>query len=343
MKFNARELGARLARGLAPVYLVTGDEPLLVAEAAAEIRACARAAGFDQRDLYVVERGFKWQDVEASADTLSLFASRRVLELRLASPRPGDAGGKALERLAMSDDPDRLTLVVTSKLDASAARSRWVKAIDKAGAVVQVWPVDRAHLPAWIERRAAALGLTLTRGATELLADRIEGHLLAADQELRKLALLEPGSRIDEAKVLEAVESNARFDVFRLVDALLAGDAKRAFGVLDGLVAEGIDPVLVGWSLSRELTLLAKLHAAARRGQRLDDRALLGLGVWQRRQRLVRGALKRYSEQRVAGLLREAVAVDRIIKGNQPGDAWQAITALLLSALKPIETRREVA
>ena len=277
MKIAARDLAGTLARGLAPIYLVTGDEPLLVAEAAADIRATARRAGFDGHEL------------EASADTLSLFASRRVLELRLASPRPGDTGGKTLERLAGADDPDRLTLVVTGKLDAAASRSRWVKAIESSGVVVQVWPVERAQLPAWIERRAAALGLTLSRGATELLADRVEGHLLAADQELRKLALIAPDSRVDEATVLESVENNARFDVFRLVDALLAGNARRVFSILDGLAVEGVEPVLLSWAICRELTLLSRLHAMRRRGMRVDA-AFTKLGVWQRRQSKARGS-----------------------------------------------------
>ena len=342
MKIAARELAGTLARGLAPIYLVTGDEPLLVAEAAADIRASARRAGFDQRELHVVERGFKWHELEASADTLSLFAARRVLELRLASPRPGDAGGKALERLAGADDGDRLTLVVTGKLDSASSRSRWVKAIESNGVVVRVWPVDRAQLPAWIERRAAALGLALSRGATELLADRVEGHLLAADQELRKLALIARESRVDEATVLASVESNARFDVFRLVDALLAGDARRVFSILDGLAVEGVEPVLLSWAICRELTLLSRLHATRRRGMRLDA-AFAKLGVWQRRQALVRGALDRYPADRVAHLLGEAQTVDCIIKGNRPGDPWQAVTALLLVAVGHREFPLEVA
>jgi len=332
VKINARELGAQLARRLESIYLVTGDEPLLVAEAAENIRAAARNAGFGQRDLHVVERGFKWPDLEADADTLSLFAAKRVLELRMASPRPGEAGGKSLERLAGSDSPDRLTLVVTTKLDAAAARSRWVKAIEKSGAVVQVWPVERAQLPAWIGQRARTLGLALTRDATELLADRVEGNLLAADQELKKLAMASDDPRIDEARILAAVENSARYDVFRLVDAMLAGDARRAFAVLAGLEAEGVEPVLVCWALSRELTLLSRLHSTLARGEKPSS-VFAKFGVWPRRQALVRAALDRYPSRRVARLLRSAVGVERIIKGMQFGNPWQALTSLLLEAL----------
>jgi len=332
VKINARELGAQLGRRLESIYLVTGDEPLLVAEAAEEIRAVARKAGFEQRDLFVIERGFKWPDLEADADSLSLFAAKVVLELRMASPRPGEAGGKALERLANAANPDRLTLVVTTKLDASAARSRWVKAIEKAGAVVQVWPIERAQLPAWIAQRAGALGLKPTRAATELLADRVEGNLLAADQELKKLAMLAEDPRIDEARILAAVENSARYDVFRLVDAMLAGNARRAFAVLAGLEAEGVEPVLVAWALSRELTLLSRLHAAFGRGAKPAS-VFAKHGVWPRRQALVRGALSHYPPREVARLLRSAVVVDRIVKGMQPGSPWQALTGLLLAAL----------
>lgn len=342
MKINARQLGAHLSRGLAPIYLVSGDEPLLVAEAADRIRAAARRQGFDERELLVAERGFKWAELEGSADNLSLFASRRIVELRMPSPRPGDAGSKALQGLAAHPDPDRLVLVVTGKLDSGAARSSWVRAIESGGALVQVWPVERAELPEWIGRRASALRLELTRPAAELLADRVEGNLLAADQELRKLAILSDGSPVDEDAVLAAVAHSARFDVFRLVDALLAGDARRAFGVLDGLRAEGTEPALVCWALGRELSLLARLAAAARQGQRLEA-VFAKHGVWRRRQTAVRRALGRYAATDLRRLLEQAAIVDRVVKGARPGHPWQAISRLLMLALAPRGALGEVA
>ena len=190
MKLPGRQLGGHLARELLPAYLVAGDEPLLVSEAAARIRARARRDGFEQRDYFVAERGFDWQALTEGADNLSLFAARRIIELNLPTPRPGAVGGRVLKDLAQRPDPDRLMLVVTGKLDASASRSAWVKAIDKAGAVVQVWPVERPRLPAWIGRRARSRGLALSSATAEWMADRVEGNLLAADQEVRKLVLL---------------------------------------------------------------------------------------------------------------------------------------------------------
>jgi DNA polymerase-3 subunit delta len=334
VKISARQLTSQLSRGLASTYLVSGDEPLLVAEAAEQIRAAARRAGFDQRDLFVAERGFKWDELEASTDNLSLFAERRVVELRLPSPRPGDAGSKTLQHFAASPDPDRLVLVVTGKLDSAATRSSWVKAIESDGVVVQVWPIERAELPEWIGRRAQAAGLRLTRDAVELLADRVEGNLLAADQEIKKLALLGIDGAVDEQRVLAAVANSARFDVFELVDAWLAGDAARTFNVLGGLRAEGAEPVLLSWALSRELGLLGRLAAAVDRGQRLDS-AFNEHKVWQRRQPVLRRALERYPLTELRRLLRQAVAVDRVIKGAMPGNPWQAVTQLLLLALAP--------
>lgn len=342
MKINARQLGTQLSRRLAPIYLVCGDEPLLVAEAAAQVRAAARRQGFAERELFVAERGFKWAELEGGADNLSLFVARRLIELRLPSPRPGDAGSKVLQALASRDDPDRLVLVVTGKLDAAAARSSWVKAIDAQGVVAQVWPVERAQLPDWIRARAADLEVKLTQGAAELLADRVEGNLLAADQELNKLAILAAGTVVDEDGVLAAVANSARFDVFRLVDALLGGDARRSFGVLAGLRAEGAEPALVVWALSRELCLLARMAAAVGRGQQIGA-ALAEQGVWKRRQALIRRALGRYEAEELGTLLRRAAEVDRVVKGAVAGNAWHAITELLLLALDPRRSRSEVA
>lgn len=332
MKVNARQLDAHLARGLESIYLISGDEPLLVAEAVDRIRAQARSEGFEERELIVAGRGFKWAELEGSAESLSLFAARRIFELRLPTPRPGDAGSKVLQQLANRPDPDRLVLVVTSKLDSSASRGKWVKAIDTNGAVVQIWPVERGELPAWVKRRASGLGVKLTQGAAEALADRVEGNLLAADQELRKLAILGRDTAVDEDEVLDAVANSARFDVFRLVDALLAGDARRVFSVLAGLRSEGAEPALICWALSRELSLLARLHTALRQGQRLEG-ALSEHRVWQRRQALVKRALERLTAADVQRLLGQAAKVDHVVKGVIPGNAWHALTQLLLLAL----------
>lgn len=332
MKLAARQLRRHLKDALAPAYLVAGDEPLLVGRAVDRIRDAARARDFTARELHVIERGFRWPELEAGADNLSLFSTRKIIELRLASPRPGDAGARCIRSLVEQPAPDRLLLVsVAGKLDAAAARSAWVKSIDEHGVVIDVWPVDRAHLPRWIGERADELGLRVTPDAAELLADRVEGNLLAADQELQKLAMTGPGTLIDEQAVLAAVADSARFDVFRLTDALVDGNAARAFAVLAGLRREGTQAVLVSWALSREIVLLARLRDAVQQGQRADA-ALARAGVWRRRQPAVKKALARYDEPALRALMARAAVVDRIVKGAEPGRSWDALTGLLLAA-----------
>lgn len=335
MKLPLRQLDRHLAKSPAWVYLAAADEPLLVAEAVDSIRAAARAAGFEERDLHVVDRGFRWSDLEAGADNLSLFGARRIVELRLAAPRPGDAGARSIRALAERAGPDQLVIVaINAKLDASAARSAWVKAIDAHGVIVEIWPVDRAELPGWIGARAARLGLKLTSDAAELLADRVEGNLLAADQEITKLALTSSDRRIDERAVLDDVANSARFDVFRLSDAVVAGDAARALRVLAGLRREGTQPVLAAWALSREIGLLARLKYATEHGERVDN-ALARNGVWRRRQPLVKQAVRRHSWRHLTRLLALCAEVDATIKGVRRGDPWQALTGLVLAAFEP--------
>jgi DNA polymerase III subunit delta len=334
VKFAADRLAAHLTKTLAPVYLIAGDEPLIVAEALDAIRTAARREGFEQRDLCVVERGFKWDELLAGADNLSLFATRRIVELRLATPRPGDAGAKAIRAMIDRPDSDRLLLIATSKLDASASKSVWVKTIEKSGVVVQVWPVKRSDLPRWIHDRARRAQLKFSTSAAEVLAERVEGNLLAADQEIQKFSLLAPAGTIDEAMVLAAVANNFRFDVFRLTDALLAGDLRRSLAVLASLRAEGSEPALISWALSRELCLLTRLKSAALRGDN-EAQIFSKLRVWPQRQALVKRALERYRFTQLTALLSQCAETDRIIKGVDRGQPWIELTNLVMAALAP--------
>ncbi|MBT8061735.1 MAG: DNA polymerase III subunit delta, partial [Gammaproteobacteria bacterium] len=330
VKIPANKLDQQLARGLGTIYLVSGDEPLLVAEASDCIRSKARDAGFAERELHVVERGFDWASLGADADNLSLFSRQRIIELRLSSPRPGDAAAKTLVRFAEQADPDRLVLVVAPKLDASARRSKWAVAIENHGVHVQVWPLERRQFPAWIKARAVQCGLKLTTSAVKVIAERTEGNLLAAAQELDKLAMLLGPVAVDEAAVLAAVSDSARFDVFSLSDAALGGQAERALRILGGLQSEGVEPVLVLWSLARDVALLARLHFALSGGANLAQ-AMQQNGVWSRRQGLLRGAVGRLSHLSVARLVRQIAHVDQIIKGVQPGSSWDALADLVLN------------
>ena len=332
MKLPFRRLKSHLQGQLAGFYLVGGTEPLLVGEALEQIREAARSRGFEDRELHTVSAQFRWDELEAGSNNLSLFGTRRILEVRLPSPSAGKQGARVLRALAEHQAPDRLVLVaVTGRLD---ARTAWVKAVDASGVIVEVWPVDRQELPRWIGERSATLGLRLTTGAAALLADRVEGNLLAADQELRKLALTINDGGVDEDTVFEAVANSARFDVFRLSDAVTDGDAARAVTVLDGLRAEGVDPVRVCWALSREIGRLTRLKSAVQQGENID-RALLRHGVWRRRMPAVKRALGRFDGPRLKDLLARAARTDNTVKGRTPGDPWVALTALVLAAVDP--------
>jgi DNA polymerase-3 subunit delta len=340
LKIPFRQLDRHLADGLAKVYLVTGDEPLLVDEALEKIRAAAKRADFTSRELHAAERSFRWGDLEAGADNLSLFATRRIVEIRLPTPKPGDEGSRTIARLCERADPDTLWIIASGqKLDSAASRSSWVKSIDAHGALVEIWPIERAELPRWIQQRAASERLKLTQAAAQSLAERVEGNLLAADQEIKRLALTAEGREIDEGEVLEFVANNSRFDIFSLADAVLAGEAGRAFKILTGLRAEGVHPVQISWVLNRDISLLARIEYAVRHGENLDG-ALMKSGVWRRRQPLVKQALRNFKASRLRALITEAARVDAALKGVFPAEPWTTLTDLLIALLRPVQRAR---
>jgi DNA polymerase III subunit delta len=317
LKLTSESLTAHLNGALLPAYLISGDEPLLAAEAADALRARARALGFSEREVHFIERAGDWEAVRASAANLSLFGSRRILELRLASARPGTAGNQALLALLRKPDPDTVLLVLAPRLDREAQGAEWVKAFESQGGWLAVWPVDSARMPAWLRTRSRALGLKLSDAAIELLAARTEGNLLAAQQELLKLQLLASEAGGAEA-VLSGVADSARFDVFQLTDAALAGDAARALRVLGGLRAEGTEATLVLWALAKALRDVWNAHAAGGRPP-----------AWQRPSAALGEALKRAPRLDFAALARRATRADRLIKGRLPGNAWDELALLI--------------
>ncbi len=328
MKLSADKLTAHLSGALKPAYLLTGDDPLLVSEAADAIRARARECGFTERDLHVAQRGFDWTNLSASGANLSLFAERRIVEVRLPTGKPGRDGGKAIADYMKRPPEDNLFLLVCPKLDRSGQSSAWAKAVEKGGALVQVWPVNAARLSQWIQGRMRAAGLEPTREAVQLLAGRTEGNLLAAAQEIDKLALLTGRGPVDEQAVRKAVADSARYDIFDLADAALAGSASRALHILEGLRGEGVEPVLVLWALGREIRSLASVCWQTDRGTSLSS-ALGSAGVWQSRRGLVGDAARRIgSGRRADALLVAAARADRIVKGA-PGQPWAELTALV--------------
>jgi DNA polymerase III subunit delta len=323
VKLNADSLASQLRERLLPIYLISGDEPLLSAEAADAVRERARAAGFTEREVHFPERAADWQELRGAARALSLFGTRRVLEIRLTGAKPGAAGNSALLSLLEAPAPDTVFLILSPRLDRDAQGAEWVRAAERQGAWVPVWPVDPPRFVAWLRARARRLGIELSDAALELLAGRTEGNLLAAHQELGKLALLAGSAPVTPETVLASVADSARFDVFQLADAALAGEAGRALRVLAGLRAEGTEPTLVLWALVRAL------HDAWRS---LDAGAAAAPRGSPARGATREQALRRAPRLPFAPLAARATRTDRIIKGRLAGSAWDEL-ALLTRAI----------
>lgn len=318
MKLNSDSLAGHLRERLLPAYLISGDEPLQSGEATDAVRAAARAAGFTEREVHVAERAADWEEVRGSARNLSLFGARRLFEIRM-SARPGAAGNAALIELLEAGDRDTLFLMVTPRLDREAQGADWVRAVEAHGAWVQIWPVDAARLPGWLRMRARQLKLEASDAALALLAERTEGNLLAAHQELTKLVLLAGGAPVTPETVLASVADSARFDVFQLSEAVLSGAAGRALRLLAGLRAEGTEPTLVLWALTRALhDAWGALTGAGGAGQR----------GWQRRSAALELATRRAPHMAFTDLTARAARADRVIKGRLAGNAWDELTLL---------------
>jgi DNA polymerase III subunit delta len=329
-RLNLDQLPAALGKALAPCYLVSGEEPLLVGEAADAIRAAARGAGYADRSVFFIERGFDWDELRGAAQSLSLFSERRIIELRLPTGKP-DKGAQLLVALADRPPPDVLTLIITDKLDKKSSEAPWVQAVAQHGVWVPVWPVGAASLPAWLAERAKRAGVEIEPGAVQLIAERVEGNLLAARQELEKLSLVANGAKITRELVAGSVADSARYDVFQLAEAASAGDAPRALRILLGLKSEGVEPTLILWALVRELRGLWQANERMR--LRSSQR-----GGWNQASTPSAAAQARLRDLPLAGLLAEASRVDRIVKGNLQGDAWMGLTSLaatLAGALQP--------
>ncbi len=322
MKIQANQLSSHLKKSLAPCYLVTGDEHLLVAEALDAIRDAARERGFGMRELHVATAGFDWVQLTASSGNLSLFAEQRIIELRLPTGKPGRAGGEAIIELVQQSGPETLFIVTAPKLDRSAAASKWAKTIDQKGVSLAIWPIGIRELPGWIANRMRSAGLQPERDVVTLIADRVEGNLLAAGQEIEKLRLLLGEGPVSVEDVSNAVANSSRYDVYKLTDAAMAGDAARAVRILGGLRSEGVEPVIVMWALTRELRTLSRLDDVIRQGGDLGS-AMQKNGVWRNRQGLVRSCIGRHQHGSFNRMLKATGRADAAAKGQRAGDPWQ--------------------
>lgn len=343
MKLNFNQLTSHLQQSLAPVYLISGDEPFQLDEATRLLREAAKQQGFTERQVFHVERGFDWQQLSQAADSLSLFAERKLLELRLPSGKPGDAGSKALQTFCERPAEDTLLIIVCGKLETAQTKSKWVKAIEQVGVYLTIWPLEPRQLPTWLQQRMQLRGLQPTQQALSLLAQLLEGNLLAADQELEKLHMIYGSGPIDVEQILEAVNDSARYDAFALVDAALAGDGLRVSRILHGLRAEGVEILSVLGALFFQLRSLEKMALEMSQGQSLDS-VLNAYRVWDKRKPLLSQGLKRHGVKRWQAFLLMAGRLDRMAKGVITGKPWDELLQLCLRiagvALFPIQAEQ---
>ena len=331
MRLYPEKLADHLLQKLLPVYLVSGDEPLLLQECCDQIRQKARAENCNEREI--IEGGlsnFNWQDILHSASNMSLFADRKLIELRLPSGKPGAEGSKALCEYLDIASGDDVLLIVSGKIDKQSTNSKWYKALDKAGVTVQVWPVDAKNLPRWLQQRVRNAGMSIDDDALRLLCERMEGNLLAAVQEVEKLKLLAAGSKITMQTVTEAVSDNARYNLFDMADNALKGNASVSLRMLHGLRAEGTEPPVVLWVLVREIRTLYEAQLDCDSGQSAQQ-ALSSRRVWQNRMPLMQAALTRHNTHSLSLLLEQAARVDGSIKGFADGKPWDNLSRLVMT------------
>jgi DNA polymerase III subunit delta len=317
VQLRASEIDAHLAKALLPAYVIHGDEPLLAMESADAVRAAARRAGYSEREVLEPGRGYDWSEFAHAMGSLSLFAAKKLVELRLANGKPGTQGAAAISAYCERPNPDQLLLVTLPRLDRSAQGSPWFNALARLGAVVDIWPLERSRLPAWIGERLARQQQRASRDVLEYLAERVEGNLLAAHQELQKLALLAPPGELTMEAVQAAVASVARYDPYDAAIALVAADMARYARVIGGLRAEGEQPTFVLFVISGALFALQEGNP-----ERIFHRTL---------RRAVEAAASRFSPKRLARALAEAAGIDRAIKGVEMREPWEAFMCLGLN------------
>jgi len=331
MQLRHDSLDAHLGKSLAPLYVIASDEHLLALEAADKIRRSARANGYTEREVLVVERSFKWGELLAANQSQSLFGDKKLIELRIPTGKPGKDGGQALQDYAANLSPDNLTIISLPKLDWATQKAAWVGALQQAAVYIDIPLVERAQLPAWIGNRLAAQQQSADRACLDFIADRVEGNLLAAHQEIQKLALLHPPGKLSFEQVQDAVLNVARYDVFKLNEAMLSGDIARLTRMMDGLKGEGEALPLVLWAVTEEIRTLLKLKSCMAQGKPVGA-LLKEYRIWGPRERLMEPALRRISLAALEQALQEAALVDRMVKGLRArsfaGDPWDALLQL---------------
>ncbi|BBB65132.1 DNA polymerase III subunit delta [Undibacterium sp. YM2] len=335
LRFDA--LDGHLAKTLAPLYVITSDEHLLALEAADKIRRAAKSQGFYEREILTVERSFKWGALLAANQSQSLFGDKKLIDLRIPTGKPGKDGGQALQDYVANLSPDNLTLITLPKLDWATQKAAWVGSLQQAAVYIDIPLVERNQLPGWISMRLSLQQQSADRQSLDFIADRVEGNLLAAHQEIQKLALLHPAGKLSFEQIHDAVLNVARYDVFKLNEAMLAGDVARLVRMLNGLKGEGEALPLVLWAMAEEIRTLLKLKSGMAQGRPLSA-LLKEYRIWGPREKLMDPALRRVSLANLRAALQEASQVDKMVKGLRAkafaGDPWDALLQLGLRVAK---------
>ena len=327
MQLRGEQLASHLERGLHSVYTIYGDEPLLVIEAADAVRAAARRQGFADREVLTAMVGFDWNELGAAASNMSLFGGRKFIDLRIPTGKPGRDGGAALQAYCTRPSPDAVLLITLPGLDWTEEKAVWVRALTEAGVTVKPMPPSLADLPAWIAGRLQSQGQSANKDALRFIAERVEGNLLAAHQEILKLGLLYPSGSLSFEQVREAVLNVARYDLDGLRETLLSGDLTRLSRTLEGLRQEGEAPPLVLWAMTEEVRALAQVRTAMAEGRPVDL-ACKEARVWGMRLPPFKRAVQRLTLDQVRAALGEAARIDRLVKGIGTGDVWNEFLRL---------------
>lgn len=330
MKVYPEKLKAHIANSPAAIYMVSGDDALLVQESCDLIRGELKKMGFSEREVYHVEKGFDWGEVLFSANSLSLFADKKLIEIRLPGGKPGQVAANALIEFADKPSEDTVILLVADRIDASAQRTKWFANLEKRVTWVQIWPIERKNLPGWVMQRLKKASLTADREVVSVFCDKIEGNLLAAVQEIERLRLLTDDGRVQLHHVVEDVADNSRYDVFKLIDTALTGDSTRTLKVMRGLKSEGVGILSLVGLIARETRNLSMMAFQIKKGQSIDA-VLQSHRVWSNRKALVGKVLKNIDYSTLTRIHQRLVLIDRMAKGSASGNPWDEMANLLLN------------
>ena len=327
MQIKPNQLSHQLQKNIAPLYTLFGNEPLLIAETTDLIRASATQQNYTEREVFTVDHRFDWDELQQANNNLSLFGDKRVMDIRIPSGKPGREGGKAIEAYCQTLPQDTITLITLPRIDKQGQSTKWFKALENTGVTVPFYPIERAQLPAWIEQRLIKQLQSTDTETLQFLADSVEGNLLAAHQEISKLALLYPVGKLSFEQVKDAVLEVARYDVFKLSEAMMAGNAARYVRILEELKGEGTAPPLILATLAEQIRSLLLIRKGLDAGKPMMQ-LMREARVWGERQRLMENAARRIGVKSLTNALLLAARIDRISKGVAMGDTWDELIQL---------------